>query len=155
MARSIDLDGWFNPLLLLPFLYVILIEKKDLPWLGSRKPELRSSISFGLTTAIFLLAIYHPIFLHHIPLLKRKIPSPQDIFTDLVWYPVYEEITYRSFLFAHFADFETSGSSKRNLFLNLLQALLFLSIHRHHIISGIPSVLIGVLALAILNGLSS
>ena len=67
--------------------------------------------------------------------------------------PLYEETAYRSFLLVHFADFRTSGFSKRNLPLNSLQAALFLSIHKHHVMSGRPLVLVTVLTLAFLNGL--
>jgi len=147
------LDGWFYPLLLLPFLYVILVEKKAISWLGFRKQGLQPSISLGLLTASLLMVIYYPIFMQYMPLLERRLPSLYDLITDVVWYPLYEEAAYRSFLLTHFADFRTSSFTKRNLLLNSLQAVLFLSIHKHHVVSGRPLVLVTVLALALLNGL--
>jgi len=147
------LDGWFYPLLLLPFLYVILVEKKETSWLGFRKQGLQPSISLGLSTAILLMVTHYPIFMHYIPLIEEGVLSLYDIFTDVVWYPLYEETAYRSFLLVHFADFEASSFSKRNLLLNFLQAALFLSIHKHHVTSGRPLVLVTVLGLALLNGL--
>jgi len=147
------LDGWFYPLLLLPFLYVILVEKKTISWLGFRKQELKPSISLGLLTATLLMAIHYPIFMQYIPLLEKTASSLYDLFTDVVWYPLYEETAYRSFLLVHFADFRTSSFTKRNLLLNSLQAVLFLSIHRQHVVSGRPLVLVTVLVLALVNGL--
>jgi len=147
------LDGWLYPLLLLPFLYVILIEKKGISWLGFRKQGLRPSISLGLSIATLLMAIHYPIFMQYISLLEKSVPSLYDLFTDVVWYPLYEETAYRSFLLVHFADFRTSSFSNRNLLLNSLQAALFLSIHKHHVMSGRPLVLVTVLTLAFLNGL--
>jgi len=47
---------------------------------------------FYRSIAIFLMAIHHPIFLHYIPLMEKEISNLQDIFTDIVWYPLYEEI---------------------------------------------------------------
>lgn len=147
------LDGWFYPLLLLPFLYVILVDKKTISWLGFRRQRLQPSISLGLLTATLLMAIHYPIFMQYMPLLEKRAPSLYDLFTDVVWYPLYEETTYRSFLLVHFADFRTSSFSKRNLLLNSLQALLFLFIHKHHVVSGRALVLVTILALALLNGL--
>ncbi|MFB0543311.1 MAG: hypothetical protein ACETVR_00875, partial [Candidatus Bathyarchaeia archaeon] len=60
---SLWLDGWFFPLILLPILYVLLIEKKSLKWLGFSRQGLRVSILIGLLIFIVLSIIYYPIFL--------------------------------------------------------------------------------------------
>lgn len=48
---------------------------------------------------------------------------------------------------------EGGDFSRHNLGLNLLQSLLFVLVHRHHISAGFPFLLIPVLLLGFLNGL--
>jgi len=148
---SLWLDGWFFPLLLLPFLYVTLVERKNLSWLGFGRKEIARSIFLGTFATVFLIAVCYPIFLYYAGTREYKSPTLTDQFTDIIWYPLYEEVAYRSFLLVHFTDFKAL-SSQRNLLVNLLQSLLFLSIHRHHIISGMPLLLIPVFLLGFLNG---
>jgi membrane protease YdiL (CAAX protease family) len=150
---SLWLDGSFHPLLLLPFLYVVLVEKKDLSWLGFRNRETRLSVCLGLLTAILLMMIYYPIFLCYVASMEKRLISLYDIFTDVAWYPLYEEVAYRSFLLVHFGDFEASTFSRKNLLVNFVQSLLFVSIHKHHVVSGRPLVLITIFILGIVNGL--
>ena len=149
---SLWLDGWFFPLILLPFLYVLLVEKKDAQWLGFRKQESKSSIYLSLLVSVFLMVTYYPIFLYYFSLIEKQLPSAYDVFTDVIWYPFYEEVAYRSFFLVHFAVFDCSSLSKRNLLVNLLQSLLFLFVHMHLIRSGTPMVLVLVFLLALLNG---
>ena len=139
-------------MLVLPFLYVILVEKKDLAWLGFRTQHVQTSICQGLLTTLFLMGVYYPIFLHYSPTLSGRFPSLYDVFTDVVWYPVYEEVAYRSFLLVHFARADDSPLSRRNLTVNLIQSSLFLFVHKHHVAQGTPLILIPVLLLALLNG---
>ncbi len=146
------LNGGFYPLLLLPFLYVILIEKKDLAWLGFKKQETLPSICSGLLVSVFLMAVYYPISRHYAPLIGMRLATLHDLFTDIAWFPLYEEVAYRSFLLAHFARFGSSNLSKRNILVNLTQSLFFLSIHGHHLASGVALVLLPVLLLGLLNG---
>jgi hypothetical protein len=40
---SLWLDGWFFPLILLPIVYVLFVEKKSLGWLGFSRYEIRFS----------------------------------------------------------------------------------------------------------------
>lgn len=150
---SLWLNGWFYPLILPPFLYVILVEKKGVQWLGFRMQEFKLSISLGLLTSIVLSVMYYLLFLHYSSLIVRPLPSLYNVFTDVVWYPFYEEFAYRSFFLVHFAVLDSSNLSGKNLSVNLLQSFLFLSIHGHHAASGIPLVLVPVFLLAFLNGL--
>jgi len=149
---SLWLDGWFFPLLLLPFLYVILVESKNLSWLGFGKKEIRRSIFLGMFLTVFLIVVYYPIFLYYAGLQDHKLLTLTDIFTDIIWYPLYEEVAYRSFLLVHFTDFKAS-SYQKNLSINIFQSLLFLSVHTHHITSGMPLILIPVFLLGFLNGI--
>lgn len=149
---SLWLDGWFFPLILLPFLYVFLVEKKDAQWLGFQKQKSKLSIYLGMLVSVFLMVTYIPVFLYYFSLTDKQLPSVFDVFTDVIWYPFYEEATYRSFFLVHFAVFDYSSLSKRNLSVNLLQSLLFLSIHGHHLTSSTPLVLVPVFFLALLNG---
>jgi len=148
---SLWLDGWFFPIILLPIVYVLIVEKKNLGWLGFSRDELYLSLGIGIIIAVVLNGVYYPIFLYYLSIMKIGIATIYDIFLDVVWYPIYEEVTYRSFLFSHFAEIDQSYLSSRNLIVNLFQSLLFLSIHKHHF--GVPLVLLPVFCLAFMNGL--
>lgn len=147
---SLWLDGWFLPLILLPILYVLLVEKKSLEWFGFSRHGLRFSVFISVLIFFVLSAIYYPIFLYYLPLMERETINLYHVFLDVVHYPVYEEIAYRDFALTHFAKLDSSYLSNRNLIVNLFQSLLFLSIHKHHF--GKPLVLIPVFLLGLLNG---
>jgi len=148
---SLWLDGWFFPLILLPILYVLLIEKKSLGWLGFSGRELWLSTVISALIAFVLIGLYYPIFLHYFSyMLQRETIDNYGIFLDVVWYPVYEEICYRSFALTHFAEPDKSHASTRNIIVNLIQSLLFLSVHKHHF--STPLVLVPIFFLGLLNG---
>lgn len=105
-----------------------------------------------MLVSVFLMVTYYPIFLYYSSLIDRQLSSVFNVFTDVIWYPFYEEVTYRSFFLVHFAVFDFSSLSKRNLSVNLLQSLLFLSIHGQYLTSSTPLVLVPVFLLALLNG---
>lgn len=147
---SLWLDGWFFPLILLPVLYVLLVEKKSLGWIGFSRHELWFSLVIGVLTALVLSGTYYPIFLYYLTMMKTEIVTIYSILLDVIWYPVYEEIAYRSFVLSHFAKLDKSYLSTKNLVVNLFQSLLFLSIHKHHF--NTPLVLLPVFFLGIMNG---
>ncbi len=149
---SLWLDGWFYPLLLLPFLYVIVVEKKGLGFLGFRKEKLGLSMLLGLAITAILVLVYLPIFVYYIPMLQISSIGFYVIFTDVVWYPLYEEVAYRGFFLAHFTNPDDSPFSRRVLLLNLSQAALFLSVHHKYVTAGQPLLLIPVFLLGFLNG---
>ena len=99
------------------------------------------------------MTIYYFVYLYHYFDIRHDIPTVYDIFTDIVWYPLYEETAYRAFFLSHYAQLNVSSSSKRNLTVNLLQSILFLSIHKHHIVSGVYLVLVPVFLLGFMNGI--
>ena len=146
------LNGWFYPLLLLPILYIFLVEKKNFEWLGFRKEEFKPSILYGLIAFVSAIAIYFPIFLYYLPIFEGKTLTIYNNFTDIIWYPLYEEISYRSWLFVHYADFDNSYRSKRNNTLNILQSILFVFIHWQYIMSGTYLILVVLFIFALLNG---
>jgi len=148
---SLWLDGWFFPLILLPVIYVVFVEKKSLSWLGFSRHEIVFSLVIGVLIAFVFSWIYYPIFLYYLPTIQMEIITLYGIFLDVVWYPIYEEITYRSFGLLHFSKLDESYLSHRNLIVNIFQSLLFLSIHKHHF--GVPLVLLPVFCLAFMNGL--
>ena len=145
------LDGWFFPLILLPVLYVLLVEKKSLKWLGFSRHELKVSMLLSAIITLTLGAMYYSIFLYYRFIMDRITITVYNVFLDVAWYPAYEELAYRGFALTHFADPHGSYLSRRNLPVNLIQSLLFLSIHRHHF--GKPLLLIAVFILGFLNGL--
>lgn len=150
---SLWLDGWFFPLLLLPLSYILLVEKKTLGWLGFQRHGVRFSASLGALISIVLSVAYYPVFLYYLPIIKQETIGLYKVFTDIFWYPLYEEVTYRGFALAHFADFGGSKLSARNLLANLSQSLLFLSIHKHNFTLGLYLVLALIFMLGLLNGL--
>jgi len=145
------LDGWFFPLILLPIVYVLFVEKKSLDWLGFTRHEIRFSLGVGVIIALVLSGMYYPVFLYYLHIWKMEIVTIYSIFLDVVWYPIYEEATYRSFVFSHFAKFDKSFFSPRNLMVNIFQSFFFLSIHKHHF--SVPLVLFLVFFLGFMNGL--
>ena len=148
---SLWLDGWFFPLILLPLLYVLVVEKKSLEWLGFSRSKFKYSMIACVLIVLVLIGMYYPIFLHYLPeMLNRGPPSLYGFFLDVVWYPLYEETAYRSFFLIHFADREKSYLSTRNLIANLSQSLLFLAIHKHHV--STPLVFLPLFFLGLLNG---
>ena len=147
---SLWLDGWFFPLILLPILYVLFVEKKSLEWFGFSRHRLWFSMFISVLIFFVLSVIYYPIFLYYLPRIEKETIELYCVFLDIVYYPVYEEIAYRGFALTHFAELDDSYISNRNLLVNLFQSLLFLSIHKHHF--GKPLVLIPVLLLGLLNG---
>lgn len=146
---SLWLDGWVFPLILLPIIYVLFIEKKSLGWLGFSRHEIRLSLVVGMLIASVIGGVYYPIFLYYLPIMKIEV-TLYTIFLDVVWYPIYEEVAYRSFGLAHFAKLDRSYLSSRNLIVNILQSILFLSIHKHHF--SVPLVLLPVFLLGLMNG---
>ena len=147
---SLWLDGWFFPIILFPIVYVLIVEKKSLGWLGFSRDKLYFSLGIGIIIAFVLSGAYYPIFLYYLSIMKIGIVTIYSIFLDVVWYPIYEEVTYRSFLFSHFAEIDQSYLSSRNLIVNLFQSLLFISIHQHHF--TVPLVLFPVFFLGLMNG---
>lgn len=147
---SLWLDSWFFPLILLPIVYVLFVEKKSLGWLGFSRYEIRFSLGMGVMIALVLSGMYFPVFLYYLHIVKMEIVTINSIFLDVVWYPIYEEVTYRSFVFSHFAKLDRSCLSRRNLIVNIFQSFLFLSIHKHHF--STPLVLLPVFFLGLTNG---
>jgi len=148
---SLWLDGSILPLILFPILYVLLVERKSLRWLGFSSIGLKNLFLFGLSIAFVLVAVYYPVFLMYLPgMLDGGAIDLYTIFLDVFHYPVYEEIAYRSFALSHFADLKKSPRSRQNLLVNLFQSVLFVSIHRHHF--DAPLFLVPVFLLGLLNG---
>lgn len=147
---SLWLDGWFFPLVLLPIIYVLFVEKKSLGWLGFSTNKIGFSLLISVLIGLVLSGMYYPIFLYYLPSMKMEIGTVYSVFLDVAWYPTYEEVTYRSFGLLHFAKLDRSCLSARNLIVNLFQSLLFLIIHKHHF--GTPLVLLPIFFLGLLNG---
>jgi membrane protease YdiL (CAAX protease family) len=78
--------------------------------------------------------------------------TPYVLFTDVFWYPFYEEVAYRGFALAYLVPRELRVFSLRSLVGNLAQALLFVSIHHRYVTSGAPLFLVPVLLLGLANG---
>ena len=77
---SLWLDGWFFPLILLPIIYVLFVEKKNLGWLGFSRHEIWFSLVIGVLIAFVLSGICYPIFLYYLPMMKREIVTIYSIF---------------------------------------------------------------------------
>lgn len=145
------LDGWFYPLILLPLLYVKLVDKKGLGWIGFHSERFDYSILLGVCSFLAVALVWFLFFAYYLPLPEVHI-TPYVIFTDVAWYPFYEEVTYRGFALAYFAPQGISSFSLRNLSANFAQALLFVCIHHKYITMGAPLFLIVVLLLGLTSG---
>jgi len=147
---SLWLDGWFFPLILLPIVYVLFVEKKSLGWLGFSRHEIWFSLVIGVLISLVLCGMYYPIFIYYFPMIRMEIITLYSIFLDVIWYPTYEEVTYRSFALSHFAKLDRTYLYPRNLIVNIFQSLLFLSIHKHHF--SAPLVLLPIFFAGFVNG---
>lgn len=152
------LDGRIYPILLLPLLYVRYVEKQRFNTIGFRKNAISYSLILGFVASAITVTVYFPIFSYYQENLRqRPVISLYDIFTDVVWYPLYEEITYRGFLLSHLIKNtdETricSPFSKREMGINLFQTSMFLSVHHHHVTAGMPLILLPVFILGCFTG---
>lgn len=146
------LDGSFYPLLLLPLAFVLYYERESLAKIGLGGSGLRESVFLGLGVGLAVSVVSYPIFIHY---LSRRLRTSQgliDLLVDLVWYPVYEEVSYRGFFLGSFADLE-KGFSVRNLGLVLTQAIFFVLVHQNHISASLYLLLIPVFLLGFSMGL--
>lgn len=146
------LDGSFYPLILLPLLFVLLYEREGLGKIGLGGMGLRRSLLLGAGVGSAVSVIYYPVFVHYLPRRTWEGLGLLALLTDLVWYPLYEEVAYRGFFLGSFADLG-EGFSWRNLALNLVQALFFVLVHQNHIRAGLWLLLIPVFALGFAMGL--
>lgn len=146
------LDGKFYPLILLPLLFVKLYDKKSLSYIGLGGGGLNLSLGLGAGTGLLVPAICYPVFIHYLGVRQAPASWTIALLTDLVWYPLYEEISYRGFFLGIFARRDRAFSGL-NLALNLVQAILFVSVHHHHVSAGLPLLIIPVFLLGFLNGL--
>lgn len=146
------LDGSFYPLILLPFLYLLVYAREGLGTIGFGRSRLGRSMLLGLGVVLCVSVVYYPIFIHYLPKRHGEGASLSALLIDLAWYPLYEEVAYRGFFLGLFADPE-EGLSRRNLVLNLIQALLFVAVHRNHISAGLYLLLIPVFVLGFSMGL--
>jgi len=144
------LDGWFYPLVLLPFLYVKFMDRKDLEWVGFHGRNLFSSGLLGVCLSFGVILIWYPIFVYYKPSLESF--TAYVLFTDVFWYPFYEEVVYRGFALAYIVPREMRVFSLRGLVGNFGQALLFLSVHHRYVTSGMPLFLVPVLLLGLASG---
>ena len=146
------LDGSFYPLILLPFLYLTLYERRSPEAIGFSRSRLHLSALLGLGAGAAISLLYYPIFVHYLSRRQWGGLSPLALLTDVVWYPLYEEVAYRGFFLGMFAG-SGGGLTQRNLALNLIQTLFFVSVHQNHIREGLPLLLIPVAAIGLAMGL--
>ena len=146
------LDGWFYPLVLLPLLYVKFVDKRGLKWIGFRGRNLFSSGLLGVCSSLGVILVWYLSFVYYLPPLESVSVTPYVLFTDVFWYPFYEEVAYRGFALSYLVPKEMSAFSLRSLVGNFAQALLFVSIHHRYVTSGTPLFLVPVLLLGLANG---
>lgn len=147
------LDGSFYPLILLPFLFILLYEREGLGKIGLGGSGLHRSLLLGAGVGSAVSVIYYPIFVYYLPRRAWEGLGLFALFTDLLWYPLYEEVAYRGFFLGSFAD-PGEGFSRRNIALNLIQALFFVLVHQNHIRAGMFLLLIPIFMLGFAMGLT-
>jgi membrane protease YdiL (CAAX protease family) len=153
VAVALWLNGWFYPLILLPFIYVKWVAKKPFGWIGFRKEAFRYSAFLGVLSAFAVILTWYPIFVFYLSLLENMFITLYIIFTDVMWCPFYEEVTYRGFILAHLSTEKGNVFSVRNLAANLIQTSLFLSVHHKFIASGTPLFFVPVFFLGFATGM--
>lgn len=144
------LDGWFYPAVLLPLLYVKLVDRKGLKWIGFHGENLSHSGLLGVFFALGIILVWYLFFRYYLP--PPESFTSYVLFTDVIWYPFYEEVTYRGFALPYLVPKETDLSSLRSLVGNFAQALLFVSIHHKYVTTGAPLFLVPVLLMGLATG---
>jgi len=117
-------NGSFYPLILLPFVFTRDHCGESLSRIGIGRRRLQKSLILGLLAGFLVLMAYYPIFILYRGLRAAPIPSVWSMLIDVVWYPLYEEVSCRSFFLGFLAK-EGGDFFRHNLGLNLLQSLLF------------------------------
>jgi membrane protease YdiL (CAAX protease family) len=145
------LNGWFYPLILSPLLYVKFVDKRGLEWIWFRGRNLFNSGLLGVCSSLGIILVWYLSFVYYLPPLESVSVTPYVLFTDVFWYPFYEEVAYRGFALAYLVPKEMSVFSS-SLVGNLAQTLLFVSIHHRYVTSGTPLFLVPVLLLGLANG---
>ncbi len=146
------INGSFYPLVILPFIYIRFIMRESQSLIGFKKRSFRQSLTLGFFSALFVLVVYYPIHLNYISVRAKSLFSFGVVISDLLWYPFYEEVSYRGFFLGVFTK-KRCFFSYQNMVLNLTQALMFTSVHYHHVRAGLPLLLIPVFALGFLSGI--
>jgi membrane protease YdiL (CAAX protease family) len=146
------INGSFYPLILLPLIFTAYYCRESLSKIGIGTGRIRGSLVLGLLAGLLVLGAYYPVFLLYRGTRAGTIPNLWSILIDVLWYPLYEEVSYRGFFLGFFAR-ENTDFTSHNLGLNLAQALLFVSVHHHHVSAGVPLLLIPVFLLGFFNGL--
>jgi membrane protease YdiL (CAAX protease family) len=149
---------WFASILMLPsflllFLYVIFIEKKAISNLGFHRAGLQYSLYLGSSFSMLLMAVYYFAFVIHYFDIGHEIPSIFEVFTNVIWLSLYEEVVYRGFFLSHFSDSTYSAWTKRNFVVNLFQSVLYLSIYLNYAVNGAYFMLVPMFLLGIINGI--
>jgi len=117
-------NGSFYPLILLPFVFTMYHCGESLSRIGIGRRRLQKSLSLG-RLAGFLVLVHTIRLLFSTGVVRAApIPSVWSMLIDVVWYPLYEEVSYRGFFLGFLAK-EGGNFSRHNLGLNLLQSLLF------------------------------
>jgi membrane protease YdiL (CAAX protease family) len=145
------INGSFYPLILLPLIFTAYYCRESLSKIGIGAGRIRGFLILGLLAGLLVLGAYYPVLLLYGGTKTGAIPNVWSILIDVLWYPLYEEVSYRGFFLGFFAR-ENTDFTSYFLGLNLAQALLFASVHHHHVSAGVP-LLIPVFLLGFFNGL--
>ena len=146
------LDGWFYPLILLPLLYVMLVDRKGLKYIGFHGENLSISGLLGVCSSLGIILVWYLFFVYYSPSLEDFTVTAYVLFEDVIWYPFYEEVAYRGFALAYLVPKKTSIFGLRSLVGNFAQALLFISVHHRYVTSGTPLFLVPLLLMGLANG---
>jgi len=142
---ALFLDGTFYPLIALPLIYCRAACPDGLKSLGIRRSGVRESAFMGIFAAIVVVAIW---------LISLRVygswPIPKSatiLLKDVLWYPVYEEVTYRGFFLSQLGGYFNAPWKA-----NLAQTALFVLVHYHLVYAGMPIRLLPVFALGLTLG---
>ncbi|MDH5780939.1 MAG: hypothetical protein OEZ29_10140, partial [Candidatus Bathyarchaeota archaeon] len=106
-------------MILLPLLYVKFVDRRGLEWIGFHGKNLFSSGLLGVCSFLGIILVWYLFFVYYLPPLESVSVTPCVLFTDVFWYPFYEEVAYRGFALAYLVPGEMSVFSLRSLVGNL------------------------------------
>lgn len=105
----------------MPFLYVKLVDRRGLDWIGFHGRNLFNSGLLGVCSSFGVILVWYLFVVYYLPPLESVSVTSYVLFTDAIWYPFYEEIAYRGFTLAYLVPREMSVFSLRSLVRNFAQ----------------------------------
>ncbi len=134
-------------MILVPLLYAYLWDPKGLSGLGLRREASTRSNELGILALGPVIVVWLAVYLLYGG--WETSWRPASLLRDVIWFPIYEEVTYRGFFLSQVG----LKILRRPLTANLLQTAFFAGVHWHFVAQGMALRMAGVVVLGLATGL--